>query len=100
MITTMIFDLNQTLVTYGGQGLDKLFLKHFKLSEEEIWSARKKYEPEFTTGKVTEDEYLTNVLNDMKIPLDKLGLIKDLIRQNFNINPRYYRSFRKIKRKV
>ena len=83
MITTIIFDLSEVLIA-GLIGIEKELAPLVNLSEEEFLKALQTDSfRELMKGRISEDEYLSDVFEKNNWKADK-NIFKDKIRKNFH----------------
>lgn len=81
MIKTIIFDLNQTIVTYDNQyKLNEEFLRYFKVNVDEFEKIKRKNFKSYILGEISQEELHLLVLEELKI--DKSNLQKSIYLDN------------------
>ena len=78
MISTILFDLNDVLVTYHAKDMDRQYLEEFGVDSRTFWQARKPYMRDYCLGKIDADQFMLGILKDLGISPDKLSRAHEL----------------------
>jgi HAD superfamily hydrolase (TIGR01509 family) len=99
-ITTIIFDLNRTIVDYRrGKYADKIYLKNFGVDKHSFWDASKPYRKAYGEGRIHIDEFLTGTLKRLKLNRNLLKKIEVLHEKGFYAIQGMHEILRKLKKK-
>ncbi|MBN2458527.1 HAD-IA family hydrolase [Candidatus Woesearchaeota archaeon] len=84
MIKTIIFDLNNVLVTYKRSVRYNDYQKKLGVDKTLFWAAASKHYPEFNLGNIDMDEYFSRTFHDLGIDQSLVGTAIQLLRNDYS----------------